>query len=94
MPPADALQKAGYGFYASGILEGLAQMSYADMIEKDIVWAGTPADVIERIEALRNVCEGLTEVSITVNAGGAAHWQAIKTQEIFADRVMPHFQRK
>jgi hypothetical protein len=34
----------------------------------------------------------LTEVSITVNAGGFAHWQAIKAQELFADRVMPHFE--
>ncbi len=32
-----------------------------------------------------------TEVSITVNAGGAEHWKAIKTQELFAHAVMPHF---
>jgi hypothetical protein len=30
-------------------------------------------------------------VSITVNPGGFAHWQAIKAQELFADLVMPHF---
>jgi hypothetical protein len=47
--------------------------------------------VIERIQAVRDVCEGLTEVSITVNAGGFDHWQAIKQQELFAARVMPHF---
>jgi hypothetical protein len=26
-------------------------------------------------------------------AGGFDHWQAIKTQEIFAHEVMPHFRR-
>ena len=35
---------------------------------------------------------GLTEISITVNAGGADHWKAIKNQELFAATVMPHFQ--
>ena len=54
------------------------------MIAGDIVWVGTPEDVIERIEAVRDVCEGLTEISITVNPGGFDHWQAIKNQELFA----------
>ena len=62
------------------------------MFAGDIVWVGTPADVIERIEAVRDVCEGLTEISITVNPGGFDHWQAIKNQELFAARVLPHFQ--
>jgi hypothetical protein len=91
LPPAEAMNAAGYGFYLAGILEQLAATPYEDMIDGDIVWVGTPADVIERIEAVRDVCEGLTEVSITVNAGGFSHWQAIKNQELFADRVIPHF---
>ena len=91
LPPAEELEAAGYGFYAAGILEKLAETPYEEMIDGDIVWVGTPADVIERIEAVRDVCEGLTEVSITVNAGGFEHWQAIKQQELFASRVMPHF---
>jgi alkanesulfonate monooxygenase SsuD/methylene tetrahydromethanopterin reductase-like flavin-dependent oxidoreductase (luciferase family) len=91
LPPAEEMNAAGYGFYLAGILEQLAATPYDEMIEGDVVWVGTPADVIERIEAVREVCEGLTEVSITVNAGGFAHWQAIKAQELFAERVMPHF---
>src|SRR5215831_17004166 len=90
-PPAEAMEASGYGFYVSGIMEKLAQMPYDEMIDGDVVWVGTPEDVIERIEAVRDVCEGLTEVSITVNAGGFAHWQAIKQQELFADLVIPHF---
>ena len=90
-PPADELNAAGYGFYTAGILEKLAQTPYDAMIDGDIVWVGTPADVIERIEAVKELCAGLTEISITVNAGGAEHWQAIKAQELFAQTVMPHF---
>ncbi|MBA3245849.1 MAG: LLM class flavin-dependent oxidoreductase [Actinobacteria bacterium] len=91
-PPTDELNAAGYGFYAAGILEKLADTPYDEMIAGDIVWVGTPQDVIERIEAVQEVCEGLTEISITVNAGGAEHWQAIKAQELFARSVIPHFQ--
>jgi alkanesulfonate monooxygenase SsuD/methylene tetrahydromethanopterin reductase-like flavin-dependent oxidoreductase (luciferase family) len=90
-PPADELNAAGYGFYTAGILEKLAETPYEAMIEGDIVWVGTPADVIERIEGVQEVCAGLTEISITVNAGGADHWKAIKAQELFAHTVMPHF---
>jgi alkanesulfonate monooxygenase SsuD/methylene tetrahydromethanopterin reductase-like flavin-dependent oxidoreductase (luciferase family) len=90
----EELQAAGYGFYTSGIMEELAQTPYEEMIAGDIVWVGTPEDVIERIEQMREVCPGLTEVAITVNPGGFEHWKAIKSQELFADRVMPHFQRE
>ncbi|MGN6871738.1 MAG: LLM class flavin-dependent oxidoreductase [Solirubrobacteraceae bacterium] len=88
----EELNAAGYGFYTSGIMEQLAATPYDEMIEGDIVWVGTPQDVIERIEQTIEVCEGLSEIAITVNPGGFEHWKSIKTQEMFADLVMPHFQ--
>jgi flavin-dependent trigonelline monooxygenase, oxygenase component len=87
----DRLEASGYSFYASGIMEKLSDMPYDEMIANDIVWVGTPQDVIERIEAVRGLCAGLTEVAITVNPGGVEHWKSIKTQELFAAHVMPHF---
>ena len=57
-PPAEELNAAGYGFYTAGILEKLAQTPYDEMIDGDIVWVGTPADVIERIEAVRERLRG------------------------------------
>jgi flavin-dependent trigonelline monooxygenase, oxygenase component len=94
LPSKEALEAAGYGFYASGIMENFSDMPYDDMIKNDIVWVGTPNDIIERIEAVIKLCEGLTEVAITVNPGGVEHWKTIKTQEIFAHHVMPHFAAK
>jgi flavin-dependent trigonelline monooxygenase, oxygenase component len=85
------LESSGYGFYASGVMEQLSDMPYDEMIEKDIVWVGTPGDIIDRIEAVGKLCDGLTEVAITVNPGGVEHWKSIKTQELFASLVMPHF---
>jgi flavin-dependent trigonelline monooxygenase, oxygenase component len=91
LAPKAQLQAAGYGFYASGIMEQLSDMPYDEMIDRDVVWVGTPRDIIERIEAVQRLCAGLTEVAITVNPGGVEHWKAIKTQELFASEVMPHF---
>jgi len=88
----EELAQAGYGFYSSGIMEQLAATPYEEMIAEDIVWVGTPEDVVERIEQTRELCAGLTEIAITVNPGGLEHWKAIKTQELFADLVIPHFQ--
>ena len=92
--PADALNAAGYGFYAAGIMEKLAATPYDEMIAGDIVWVGTPEDVIQRIRETLEVCEGLTEIAITTNPGGVEHWKAIKAQELFAEHVIPVIQRE
>jgi alkanesulfonate monooxygenase SsuD/methylene tetrahydromethanopterin reductase-like flavin-dependent oxidoreductase (luciferase family) len=89
-PPAADLVKAGYGFYAAGIMESLGQIPFEQLVEEDYVWVGTPQDILDRIAATRELCEGVTEIGITVNAGGAPHWMAIKNQELFAQDVMPH----
>jgi hypothetical protein len=91
MASKEKLESSGYGFYASAIMEQLSDMPYDEMIANDVVWVGTPKDVIDRIEAVRELCAGLTEVAITVNPGGVEHWKTIKTQELFAQHVMPHF---
>ena len=93
MPPVDALNAAGYGFYASGIMEKLAATPYDEMIAGDIVWVGTDDDVIARIRETIEVCEGLTEIAITTNPGGVEHWKAIKAHELFAEHVVPVIQR-
>ena len=93
-PEADALTKAGYAFYAAGIMEQLAEVPYEQLVDEDYVWVGTPDDIAERIEETLQVCPGVTEIAITVNAGGAPHWMAIKNQELFMSRVAPRFGAK
>ena len=61
------------------------------MIDGDIVWVGTPDDVVKRVQETIDVCEGLGEIAITTNPGGVEHWKAIKAQELFARHVIPHF---
>lgn len=90
-PPAEGLLKADYGFYASGIMEQLNEIPYEQLVEEDYVWVGTPDDIAERIEQTLEVCPGIAEIGITVNAGGAPHWMAIKNQELFMEKVAPRF---
>jgi flavin-dependent trigonelline monooxygenase, oxygenase component len=91
VPPVEQLNAAGYGFYAAGIMEQLAATPYDEMIAGDIVWVGTPDDVVQRVRETIDVCEGLTEIAITTNPGGVEHWKAIKAQELFAEHVIPEF---
>src|SRR5713101_7300171 len=91
-PAAEDLVKADYGFYAAGIMESLNELSFEQLVDEDYAWVGTPAEIVERIEQTRDVCAGIGEIAITVNAGGAPHWMAIKNQELFAAQVMPHFE--
>lgn len=91
LPAADRLNAAGYGFYTSGLMEGLLKIPFEQLVADDFVWVGTPDDICERIEATLQVCEGIKEIAITCNAGGAPHWLAIKNQQLFAERVIPQF---
>jgi len=58
-------------------MKNFSAMPYHEMIKNDIVWVGTPADVIERIEAAQKMCASLTEVAITVNPGDVEDTHAI-----------------
>ena len=92
LPPKEELIAKDYGFYASGALEGLTQLSYDDMVDGGIAFIGTPNKVIDQIGALREK-GGIGELTILTNFGGIDHWKVIKTQELFAEQVMPAFRK-
>jgi alkanesulfonate monooxygenase SsuD/methylene tetrahydromethanopterin reductase-like flavin-dependent oxidoreductase (luciferase family) len=90
LPPKEELIAKGYGFYASGALESLTRLSYRDIVDQEIGFVGTPDQVIGQIRRLRELTP-VTELAVVANFGGIQHWQAIKTQELFARHVMPAF---
>jgi alkanesulfonate monooxygenase SsuD/methylene tetrahydromethanopterin reductase-like flavin-dependent oxidoreductase (luciferase family) len=90
LPPKEELIAKGYGFYASGALESLTRLTYRDIVDQEIAFVGTPDQVINQIRRLRELAP-VTELAIVANFGGIPHWQAIKTQELFARYVMPAF---
>ncbi len=86
----EELERAGYGFYASGALESLLKLSYDDLVEQDIAFVGSPTQVIDKITWLEEKA-GIAEFDILANYGGLQHWQALKQQELFARQVIPAF---
>ncbi len=82
------LRAKGYGFYASGALESLEQLTYEQIVEQEIGFIGTPEKVIAQVKGLQ-AKGGIGELAIVSNFGGLAHWKSIKTQELFARQVMP-----
>ena len=86
------LRAKGYGFYASGALESLTKLTYEEIVEQEIGFIGTPEKVTGQICALEQR-GGIGELAIVSNFGGLEHWKSIKTQELFARRVMPAFRK-
>ena len=84
------LRAKGYDFYASGALESLTKLTYEEIVEQEIGFIGTPQKVIKQIQALQ-AKGGIGELAIVANFGGLEHWKSIKTQHLFATRVMPAF---
>lgn len=79
---------AGYAFYAADDFADTAKLSYEELIEHGIVFVGTPAKVgaqlLELWEEFR-----FQELLVISHYGGTEHWQAAKTQKLFAREIMP-----
>jgi alkanesulfonate monooxygenase SsuD/methylene tetrahydromethanopterin reductase-like flavin-dependent oxidoreductase (luciferase family) len=84
------LREKGYGFYASGALESLTRLTYDQIVDQEIGFIGTPQKVIRQIENLQ-AKGGIGELAIVSNFGGLENWKSIKTQQLFAQKVMPAF---
>jgi len=84
------LRAKGYGFYASGALESLTKLTYDEIVDQEIGFIGTPAKVIRQVQNLQEK-GGIGELAIVSNFGGLEHWKTLKTQQLFADRVIPAF---
>lgn len=90
LPPREELAAKGYGFYASGALESLTELTYDDILEKEIAFVGTPEQVVGQVRKLRERAP-VAELAIVSNFGGLEHWKVLKTQELFARHVIPAF---
>jgi alkanesulfonate monooxygenase SsuD/methylene tetrahydromethanopterin reductase-like flavin-dependent oxidoreductase (luciferase family) len=84
------LRAKGYGFYASGALESLTKLTYEEIVEQEIGFIGTPEKIVAQVERLQ-AKGGIGELAIVSNFGGIEHWKSIKTQQLFAQNVIPAF---
>ena len=88
LPPKEELKRKGYGYYTEGRLERLARLSVDEILEREIAFVGTPEQVAEQIDRVRQI-SGVTEFSMIANFGGLEHWKVLRTLDLFARRVIP-----
>ena len=85
-------QTAQYPGYAK-MVESIAQTTIESMLAGRQALIGSPEDVVEQL-AYQVEAFGEIEPSMQVNFGGIGEEEAIRTLELFADRVMPKFSRR
>lgn len=81
-----AAQYAGYGT----MVESIARTTLESMLEGHQALIGTPEEVVEQLAYQIGVF-GEIEPSMQINFGGSGDPEALRTLELFADRVMPKF---
>jgi alkanesulfonate monooxygenase SsuD/methylene tetrahydromethanopterin reductase-like flavin-dependent oxidoreductase (luciferase family) len=70
--------------------EGLGKLNYKQILAENAV-AGSPEECIERLNVFQEMY-GAQEYSGWFNIGGRLpHEEVVKSMQLFADKVMPHF---
>jgi alkanesulfonate monooxygenase SsuD/methylene tetrahydromethanopterin reductase-like flavin-dependent oxidoreductase (luciferase family) len=83
-------QSADYKEYQGGLTKVFGGASYEDLDKGDCVIFGTPDRCVQRLKRAEKDF-GLTYPIFEVNFGGFPHKEAMKSLELFAKYVMPHF---
>ncbi|MBM7599218.1 alkanesulfonate monooxygenase SsuD/methylene tetrahydromethanopterin reductase-like flavin-dependent oxidoreductase (luciferase family) [Virgibacillus halotolerans] len=94
LPPKEVLLEKDFGFYASGALEATAEIPYQKLLDDDYVWVGSPEEIKERVAKVIEACPDISEISMLCTYAGMEHWKTIRTQDLFSQQIMPHFQKE
>jgi alkanesulfonate monooxygenase SsuD/methylene tetrahydromethanopterin reductase-like flavin-dependent oxidoreductase (luciferase family) len=79
---------ARYEFYAMDDFPNTRNLSYEQLLDLNIVYAGSPDVVAEQLIALLDQFR-FDEFLLIANYGGNARWQAMRNQELFMTGVAP-----
>jgi alkanesulfonate monooxygenase SsuD/methylene tetrahydromethanopterin reductase-like flavin-dependent oxidoreductase (luciferase family) len=82
------LERAGYGVYASEAFGRLSTMSFEELVHHKLVYVGTPEKVADQLLDLWSRFR-FRELIVVVHYAGIERWRAMRTQELFASRIMP-----
>ncbi len=84
----ERLENTGYKFYTMDFIPQIGRMTYEELIDKGIVFVGTPDTVGQQLLELYNDF-AFDELIIISHFGNIKKSQALRTQELFADHIMP-----
>ncbi len=82
---------AGYAFYAADDFPNLRNLSYAELVAAGIVCVGSPDTVGKQLLALWKEFR-FDEMIVISHYGGIDKDRALRTQDLFAKKVMPMMQ--
>ncbi len=86
----EPLKNSGYGFYASDLMQSMRHFSYEELLEREMVWVATPAQITRKLEDFHDKSK-FNARNIVSHYGDIAPWKAYRTQELFARSVMLTF---
>ena len=79
---------AGYEFYAGEDFPNTRNLTYDQLLDYEIVYAGSPEKVGRQLVDLWDQFR-FDEFLLICHFGGTRRWQAMKTQELFWKKVRP-----
>ena len=85
-----AWQSADYKEYQGGLSKLFGTATYEDLDKGDCIIFGSPEKCVQRLKRAQ-ADYGLTYAIFEVNFGGFPHEKALKSLDLFAKEVMPHF---
>lgn len=85
----DRLRAGGFHFYAGGFLNQMKDYTFESVLQNDIAFAGTPAQLIDWLGHFRQRYYDFQELSVMADFGGQPAWQVERTLQLFARDVMP-----
>jgi len=85
-----AWQSADYKEYQGGLSKLFGTATYEDLDKGDCIIFGSPEKCVQRLKRAQ-ADYGLTYAIFEVNFGGFSHEKAMKSLDLFAKEVMPHF---
>ena len=83
-----ALMASGYEFYAAGALNAFANITYEEIIQQKMAFAGTPEGFLEHLEDIGKLFP-YNEVSLMVDFAALESWRTLRSLELFASRCIP-----
>jgi len=86
-PPRGAGAAAGYEMYGQA-RDFLETVDWETVVERGAVVCGSPAEVTDRIAALREQC-GFTDFLAWTRIGGLSRERVLRSNELMAEKVMP-----
>lgn len=85
-PPGESSQYQGY----DKMIESLKKKTLWDLLDQGIVFVGTPPEVIEQVENVRELF-GEVEPGLQLNFSTVPFEESRRTMRLMAEEVMPHF---